>query len=35
MSTKEIEFLDTMIYGDQQHRIQKTIFHKPTDQQAY
>ena len=35
ISTKEIEFLDTMIYRNQQHKIQIMIFRKPTDQQTY
>ena len=35
ISTKQIEFLDTMVYGDQQHKIQKAIFRKPNDQQTY
>ena len=35
ISTKQIEFLDTMVYRDQQYRIQTTIFRKPTDQQIY
>ena len=35
VSTKQIEFLNTMLYRDQQHKIQTTIFHKPTDQQTY
>ena len=34
ISTKQIEFLDTVVYRDQQHQIQTTIFHKPTDQQT-
>ena len=28
--TKHIEFLDTMVYKDQQHKIQTTTFRKPT-----
>ena len=35
ISTKQIQFLDTMVYRDQQHKIQTTIFDKPTDQQTY
>ena len=35
ISTKPIEFLDTMVYRDQQQKIQTTIFPKPTDQQTY
>ena len=35
ISTKQIEFLDTMVYRDQQRKIQKTIFRKPNDQQTY
>ena len=35
ISTKLIEFLDTMVYRDQQQKIQTTIFRKPTDQQTY
>ena len=35
ISTKQIEFLDTMVYRNQQHKIQITIFRKPTDQQTY
>ena len=35
ISTKQIEFLDTMVYSNQQHKIQATIFRKPTDQQTY
>ena len=31
ISTKQIGFLDTMVYRDQQHKIQTTIFRKPTD----
>ena len=34
-STKQIEFLDTMVYRDEQHKIQTTIFHRPTNQQTY
>ena len=34
ISTKQIGFLDTMVYRDQQHKIQTTIFRKPTDQQT-
>ena len=33
--TKQIEFLDTMIYKDQQYRIQTTIFRKPKYQKTY
>ena len=33
--TKQIEFLDTIIYRDQQHKIQRTIFRKLTDEQTY
>ena len=33
--TKQIEFLNTMVYQDQQFKIQTTIFRKPTDQQTY
>ena len=32
ISTKRTEFLDTMVYRDQQHKIQTTIYRKPTDQ---
>ena len=35
VSTKQIEFLDTMVSKDQQHKILTTIFRKPTDQQTY
>ena len=35
ISTKQIEFLDTMGYRDQQHKIQTTTFCKPTDHQTY
>ena len=35
ISTKRIEFLDTMVYKDQHHKIQTTVFRKPTDQQTY
>ena len=35
VSTHQIEFLDIMVYKDQQHKIQTTIFRKPTDQQTY
>ena len=35
ISTKQIELLETMVYRDQQHKIQATIFHKPTNQQTY
>ena len=35
ISTIQIEFLDTMVYSNQQHKIQITIFRKPTDQQTY
>ena len=34
VSTHQIEFLDIMVYKDQQHKIQTTIFRKPTDQQT-
>ena len=34
-STKQIECLYTMVYRDQQHKIQATIFRKPSDQPAY
>ena len=34
-NTKQIEFQDTMVYKDQKHKIQTTIFRKPTDQQTY
>ena len=30
--TEQIEFVDTMVYKDQQHKIQTTIFRKPIDQ---
>ena len=30
-----MEFLDTMVYNDQQHKIQTTIFHQRTYQQTY
>ena len=30
ISTKQIEFLNTMVYRDQQHKIQTTKFRKPT-----
>ena len=33
ISTKQIEFLDIMVYKDQQHKIETTIFCKPADQQ--
>ena len=33
--TKQIEFLRTMVYRDQQHKIKTMIFRKPTDQQTY
>ena len=33
--TKQIEFLDTIIYRDLQHKIQRTIFRKLTDEQTY
>ena len=33
--TEQIEFVDTMVYKDQQHKIQTTIFRKPIDQQTY
>ena len=32
ISNKEIEFLDTMVYQDQQHKIPTVIFRKSTDQ---
>ena len=35
ISTKQIEFLNTMFYKDQQQKIQTAIFCKPTDQQTY
>ena len=35
ISTKQIEFLDTLVYIDQQNKIQTTIFRKPTDQITY
>ena len=35
ISTKQIEFLDKMVYRDQKHKIQTMIFSKPTDQQTY
>ena len=35
ISTKQIEFLYTRLYRDQKHKIQTTIFRKPTDQQTY
>ena len=35
ISTKQKEFLDTVVYRDQQHKIQTTIFRKPTDQHTY
>ena len=35
ISAKQIDFLDRMVYKDQQHKIQKTIFCKPADQQIY
>ena len=34
-STKQIEFLNKMVYRDQQHKIQATMFRKPADQQTY
>ena len=34
ISTKQIEFLYTRVYRDQKHKIQITIFRKPTDQQT-
>ena len=33
--SKQIEFVDTVVDRDQQHKIQTTIFRKPTDQQTY
>ena len=35
ISTKQIEFLDTMVYRDRYHKIQTTILRKPRDQQTY
>ena len=35
ISTKQIEFLDTIVYKDQQRKTQTTTFCKPTDQQTY
>ena len=35
ISTKQIVFLDSMVYRDQHHKIQTTIFRKPTDEQTY
>ena len=35
MSTKQTQFLEKMVYGDQQQKSQETILHKPTDQPAY
>ena len=35
ISTKKIEFLYTRLYRDQKHKIQTTIFRKPTGQQTY
>ena len=35
ISTKQIEFLDTMVYKDQQHKIQTMILHQWTYQQTY
>lgn len=35
ISAKQIDFLDRMVYKDQQHKIQKMIFCKPADQQIY
>ena len=32
---KQTEFLDTMVYNDQQHKIQTTIFRQWTYQQRY
>ena len=34
-SAKQIEFLDTMVYKNQQQKIHTTIFHRPTDQKLY
>lgn len=35
ISTNQIEFLDIVIYKDQQRKIQTTILRKSTDQQIY
>ena len=35
ISAKQTEFLDTMVYNDQQHKIQTTIFRQWTYQQRY
>ena len=35
ISEKQISFLDTMVYKDQNKKIQTTIYRKPTDKQAY
>lgn len=35
ISTKEIPFLDTMVYKDINNKLQTTLYRKPTDQQAY
>ena len=35
ISSEQTEFLDTMVYRDQEHKIQATIFCKPMDQQTY
>ena len=35
ISTKQIQFMDTMVYRDQQRKIQIMMFRKPTDQQTY
>ena len=31
----EIEFLDVLVYKDEQHRLQTTLFKKKTDRQSY
>ena len=35
ISTKQIAFFDTVVYRDQQHKIQTMIFRKPKEQQIY
>ena len=33
MCTKQMEFLDTVVYKNEQHKIQASTFYNPTDQQ--
>ena len=35
VSPRKIAFLDAMLYKDENNNIQKTLYHKPTDQEAF